>query len=125
VEYPERCLLLLDKVEVEARKQNLIGSLVLLVASAAFMIPFERMKGNHPMRRSGDDELVKALRGLDRSAFLTAPFWACADPGSWKFSRIMDHANDTWGWVDEDGNHPMADRAKNSIEKRKADAVCE
>jgi hypothetical protein len=110
-------------VEPQARKEKLVGSLALLVASAAFTIPYERMKNCHPMHKVGDDDLTKALYDLQTCPFLAAPFWAGADPGSWRFSRIMEHANNTWRWVDPDAKHPMSGDAANSIENRKAEEV--
>jgi hypothetical protein len=35
----------------------------------------------------------------------------------------MRNANDTAGWVDKDGKHPMGKDARNSIEKKAAGAV--
>jgi hypothetical protein len=124
VEYPERCLRLLEMLEPQARKEELIGSFSLLVASAAFLIPYERMKSAHPMRKEGDDDLTKALRSLDRKhKFLSAPFWPSADHGAWRFSRIMKNANDTRNWRDQKGFHPMAEKAENSIAERMAGEV--
>lgn len=51
VEYPQRCLELLEILEPMARARHLVGSFALLVASAIFVIPFERMKEQHPMNR--------------------------------------------------------------------------
>jgi hypothetical protein len=42
-EYPERCGQLLLDLEPYARKRNLLGSFALLIASAAFTIPYARM----------------------------------------------------------------------------------
>jgi hypothetical protein len=124
VEYPERCLTLLKMLEPEARKKELVASFALLVASAVFLIPYERMKGRHPMRTGEDDDLTKALRQLEREhKFLTAPFWAGANAGAWRFSRIMKNANDTFCWCDETGVHPMSDKAKNYIGERTAGEV--
>jgi hypothetical protein len=71
VEYPERCLSLLAEVEPWARKKHLVGSLALLVASAAFVIPYERMKAKHPMHKDEDDDLEKALRKLQKFSGLS------------------------------------------------------
>jgi hypothetical protein len=42
-EYPERCGQLLQMLEPQAREHDLLGSFALLVASAAFTIPFARI----------------------------------------------------------------------------------
>jgi hypothetical protein len=124
VEYPERCLKLLDRVECWARKERLVGSLALLVASAAFVIPYERIKAAHPMHKDEDDGLNEALRKLDKKEkFVNAPFWAGEAPGSWRYSRIMNNANDTSHWLDEDGKHPVGKDASNLIGKKTAGTV--
>jgi hypothetical protein len=125
VEYPERCLTLLRMLEPMARKEHLVGSFSLLVASAVFVIPYERMQSRHPMHHKGrDGDLDRALRCLDkRENFCAARFWNGEDPGEWRFSRIMQHQNDTLRWLDEKGVHPMATGAANSIVRRKAGEV--
>jgi hypothetical protein len=122
VEFPERCLTLLEMLEPHARKTELVGSFALLVASAAFLIPYERMKSSHPLRNRDDDDLTKALRKLDKEQrFVTAPFWA--DVSTWRHSRIMKNVNDTFRWRDEKDVHPMGTEAENSINKRTAGEV--
>jgi CRISPR/Cas system CMR-associated protein Cmr1 (group 7 of RAMP superfamily) len=120
VEFPERCLTLLEMLEPHARKRELVGSFALLVASAAFLIPYERMKSSHPLHNR-DDDLTRAIRKLDREQFATAPF--CADVSTWRYSRIMNNVNDTYHWRDEKGVHPMSTEAENSVNKRKAGEV--
>jgi hypothetical protein len=67
VEYPEKCLRLLDELEPSARKHELVGSFSILVASSAILIPYERMQSRHPMhRKERDSDLSKALRSLDK-----------------------------------------------------------
>jgi hypothetical protein len=85
VEFPNRCLKLLELLEPQARNMELVGSFALLVATAAFLIPYERMKDSNLMRKGEDDDLTKALRQLDKKQwFVTAPFWFGADVGSWR-----------------------------------------
>lgn len=117
VEFPERCLTLLEMLEPHARKTELVGSFALLVASAAFLIPYERMKSKHPLHNR-DDDLTKALRKLDskEQRFVAAPFWA--DVSAWRYSRIVKDVNNTFRWRDEKGVHPMGAKAENSINKR-------
>lgn len=124
-EYPQRCIALLEMFEPMARAERLMGSFSLLVASAVFVIPYERMQETHPLNRRGRvADLDNALRRLDkRELFLEAKFWDRADPGEWRFSRIMANQNDTMCWVDEDGIHPMAPQATNSMGSRKAGLV--
>lgn len=125
VEYPERCLRLLELFEAQARNEKLLGSFALLVASAAFVIPYERLRARHPMRKPDEgNDLNDALRQMDRTErFLRASFWRGADPGAWRFTRIMNSPNNTEHWHDEMGVHPMSADAANSIERRKAGDV--
>ena len=125
VEYPERCLRLLNQLEPSARQHELVGSLSILIASSAILIPYERMRSRHPMHHKGrDTDLSKALKSLEkREFFCKAQFWNDSSPGDWRFSRIMTDPYDTYGWRDEAGKHPLALDAKNTIDERKAGDV--
>jgi hypothetical protein len=124
IEYPQRCLTLLKALEPMARRERLLGSFCLLVASSVLVIPFERMQVRHPMHRKGtDNDLDGALRRLKRQPFHEAAFWNGEDPGEWRLSRIMRFPNDTGRWVDEKGIHPMAADAENLIRSRTAGEV--
>jgi hypothetical protein len=125
VEYPERCLSLIEELEPSARKQELVGSFSILVASSAILIPYERMQSRHPMhRKQRDCDLSRALRSLDKKElFSGAQFWNGSRPGDWRFSRILTDPNDSRAWRDEDGRHPMAPQAKNTVAARKAGQV--
>jgi uncharacterized protein YprB with RNaseH-like and TPR domain len=125
VEYPKRCLALLEMLEPQARRENLVGSFSLLVASAAFVIPYARMQSRHPLHQpEQDSDLSGALRSLDKhEKFLTAKFWDGAGAGDWRFSRIMENQNITAAWRDQSGFHPMSKSAENSIGKSNAGEV--
>lgn len=123
IEYPKRCLELLDTCEIEARQRHLIGSFSLLVATAVFTIPYERLKRNHPLARPADNPLYDALRRVERQKFAVAEFWKGICPDGWRFSRIMTHPSCTHAWKDQDGIHPMHPEAKNLIGARTSDDV--
>jgi hypothetical protein len=125
VEYPERCLTLLEMLEPMARESQLVGSFSLLVAASAFVIPYERMQSRHPMHlQNHDGDLDSALRRLDDDEqFLRASFWNGASPGEWRFSRVMEHVENTHRWRDEAGLHPMLPEALNRIADCKAGKV--
>ena len=114
-----------EALEPTARKRELVGSFSLLVAAAVFVIPYERMGSQkHPLHKAARDvDLFRALKSLRGKPFITAPFWNGASPNAWRFSRIMSNANNTLGWVDEEGHHPMTAHATNSVQDRKADDV--
>jgi hypothetical protein len=66
-----------------------VGSLAIMIASSAFIVPYERMRQQHPLRNDGRDiDLSEALKSLDkRELFSAARFWDGAPPGNWRFSR--------------------------------------
>ncbi|MGC2223361.1 MAG: hypothetical protein WA624_13875 [Methylocella sp.] len=124
VEYPQRCLKLLEAMEPFARQEQLVGSFSLLVASALFTIPYERLKAKHPLAAGGaDSDLYDALRAVEGKKFLEADFWNGIQAHDWRFSRIMTSPETTRDWKDEKGMHPMGADAGNTIDERKTDAV--
>lgn len=106
-EYPDRCRQLLEMLEPQARDANLVGSFALLVASAAFTIPFARMtEMRHPLGRP-ESGLSGAIRRLKRNSFLEAPFWNGTAPGFFRYARIVNDPESAKDWRDEAGNHPI------------------
>jgi hypothetical protein len=123
VEYPRRCMDLLKMLEPMARERSLVGSFSLLVASSLFVVPFERLK-KHPLREAErEPELYQALRNLRKQRFLDAIFWHGARPVGWRLSRIVTSVDDTSGWRDSNGDHPMSDPAVNTIDAQSAEDV--
>jgi hypothetical protein len=124
VEYPQRCLDLIEELEPTARRRELVGSFSLLVAATVFVIPYERMRSAHPLhKRTQNLDLFNGLKSLLKKPFIAAPFWNGSSPKAWRFSRIMNDPNDTARWKNEEGHHPMKASAKNSLPDRKADDV--
>ena len=124
VEYPKRCLELIEALEPIARRRDVVGSFSLLVASAVFVIPYERMGPKSPLHAPArDSDLSTALKSLEKVSFIEAPLWKGHPPEGWRFSRIMNEPNDTTGWKDEQGLHPMDAAAKNSLQACKAEKV--
>jgi hypothetical protein len=95
VEYPHRCLDLIEALEPTARERELVGSFSLLVAAAVFVIPYERMRSQrHPLHKpTRDVDLFRALKSLRKQPFITARFWNGSRPNTWRFSRVMSNAN--------------------------------
>ncbi len=52
VDFPNRCLELLDHYEADAATQEREVTFLLLVATSAFVVPFERLKDGHPSKDS-------------------------------------------------------------------------
>lgn len=106
-EYPQRCGQLLDMLEPHARGAELVGSFALLVASAAFTIPFGRMtEADHPLGRP-ERGLSRAIRQLRRRSFLETPFWGETAPAFFRYARIINDPEYAGGWRDEAGIHPI------------------
>ena len=124
VEYPERCITMLEMLEPAARKEQLLGSFSLLVAASLFLIPYERMKKTHPLNNRRDEpELYDAIRALERQPFKPSDMWGDYTPRNWRFSRIITNPDRTENWLDEDECHPMEETAINTIDKRKIGEV--
>jgi len=106
-EYPERCRQLLEMLEPQARKHDLVGSFALLVASAAFTIPFARMtEKQHPAGKP-EEALFSAMEALKKVSFVTAPFWAAAKPEFFRYAKIVTNPENSAGWQDAAGAHPL------------------
>ena len=117
-EYPERCSLLLEMIEPQARSADLIGSLALLVASAAFTIPFGRItEPAHPLGLP-EYELSRAIMNLRRHHFLDAPFWKGYRPTFFRYAKIINNPEFAAGWLNDAGQHPI-----NSTEEKDANTV--
>jgi hypothetical protein len=117
-EYPERCGQLLDMLEGSARKADLLGSFALLVASAAFTIPFGRMvEKSHPLGKP-EDSLYQAIKKLKKKSFVGAPFWNGARPAFFRYAKITTDAEYPAKWRDARGDHPLA-----STEEKDANTV--
>jgi hypothetical protein len=106
-EYPERCGQLLQMLEPHARERDLIGSFALLVASAAFTIPFARMtERQHPTGKP-EPGLFLAIEGLKKRSFLDAPFWNGVRPGFFRYAKISTSPEHAAGWRNAAGEHPI------------------
>jgi len=126
IEYPQRVLKLIKMLEERARKHDLLGSFGLLAASAILTIPYERMQSRHFLHRQDvDSDLVGALKQLQKTPFLLAPFWGNNEPGNWWQSRIMGPVQDVDGWRDEHNLHPLSGSTVSKLvdQKRTGDAV--
>jgi hypothetical protein len=106
-EYPKRCGHLLEMLEPLARERDLVGSFSLLVACAAFTIPFARMtEADHPLGRR-ERELSRAIKRLRRHSFVEAPFWKGSKPEFFRYAKIVTNPGDAAAWRDAAGNHPI------------------
>lgn len=106
-EYPGRCGQLLEMLEPQARDADLVGSFALLVASAAFTIPFGRMTEAEHLLGRPERGLSRAIRDLRRQPFLEAPFWNGNAPEFFRYAKIVNDPELAEGWRDETGNHPI------------------
>jgi len=122
IEYPQRCLELLNIFEPLAQERDLFGSFSIMLASSILIVPLERTKNQHPIRQEQGRALQAGLRSLERRRWLEADFWAGTDPGEWRFSRIMADPNDVPNWRDERGDPSFSDNA-NTIRRRRVGEV--
>jgi len=117
-EYPERCGQLLQMLEPQARERDLVGSFALLVASAAFTIPFARMtEKQHPAGKP-EPALLSSIEALKKRPFTDAPFWNGMKPGFFRYAKIVTSPEDAAGWRNAAGVHPI-----NSAEERDGNTV--
>jgi hypothetical protein len=124
IEYPMRCLELIEAAEDYAVRRKLEGSFALLAASAVLTIPFERMAARHKLHdKERDADLAGAVGLLSKTPFLKAPFWEGAPPTDWRMSRVMTPVNEVEGWRDGDGLHPLDENATNTIKRYTAKEV--
>lgn len=106
-EYPNRCGQLLAMLEPQAREHDLIGSFGLLVASAAFTIPFARMtEKGHPAGKP-EAGLFAAVEALKKKPFVDAPFWNGIKPAFFRYAMIVNDAEHVGGWLSDRGVHPI------------------
>ena len=119
VEYARRCLDLIEMMEAQARKNELVGSFALLAAAAVFTVPYERGKARHFLARDEREAaLFAALKNVEKSQkFIAADFWERKPPGDWRYSRICTDPIDSRGWMDEQRRHPMDPGAANTIHR--------
>ena len=124
VEFPERCLALIDAMEPEARKRSLLGSFSLMIAPSLFMVPYERMRNSHDLQEARRERgLYSALKRINKQKFLKAEYWNGATQGEWRQFKVMGNIERTDEWVDEHGNHPMHGSAHNEIASATVDKV--
>lgn len=96
-DFPARCLDILHMAEKPARVQQREVTLALLVASAGFVVPFERLKPDHPI---GDAaryvEACRKLNGLMLEEFLTSTLATGAT--SWRGGKLASILGDPDSW---------------------------
>lgn len=123
LDYPTRCLQLIESFEQRARDQRLVGSFSILAGSSVLNVPFERADAQHFLRRESDDDLTAAMRELRKVKFSQAPFWHGREPEGWRQSHLVENFNAPDQWIGGDGANPFADGAENVIGKKTAHEV--
>ncbi len=118
-EYPERCLDLMLLMEPVARKRDLIGSFSLLVAAAAFTIPYERAKARHVLAQPFNEaDLYSSLEDLEQTPLLKAPLWDGHSPGQWTYGRVKDVGKGDW--INVPQGTPLHEMVHDTMSKRKS-----
>ena len=105
-DFPSRCLDILKKYEKHAITHNREVTLMLAIATAGFVIPFERLRppysedSDHPSRDR--EKFSKARNELERIldvSFVDSTLWNKKDVGSWIFAkelRDVEREPDFW-----------------------------
>lgn len=105
-DFPSRCLDILKKYEKDAITHNREVTLMLAIATAGFVIPFERLRplysedSDHPSRDR--EKFSKARNKLERILdvlFVDSALWNKKDVGSWIFAkelRDVEREPDFW-----------------------------
>lgn len=122
IEYPERCLQLLDAFEPIARDRDLYGTFSVMLAASILIIPWERANGRHPLTQEQGGDLNAGLRRLERQRWLAADFWQYAPVGEWRFSRITGDPNEVHAWQDDQGRPSFSPEA-NTVDRRRVGEV--
>ncbi len=129
-DFPSRCLDILETYEKQSRTRNREVTLMLALATAGFLIPFERLRPpsenlNHP---SGDRErFQEAKDGFEKildAPFLGSELWK-QDVGSWIFAKeVKDVQKDPDFWVELENPKPLsAEKKVKSISKHLRNAL--
>ena len=104
MDFPSRCLEILDRQSGWAKFRDREVTLLLMVASAAFVVPYERL-GLHkdrPPHPAGDNkryaELAKRLEDLKADKFCSSSLCPNSE-NSWKLAKDVDRVDgDLDGW---------------------------
>lgn len=98
IDFPSRCLDVLMKFEPEAKLRDREVTLLLMAASSAFVVPYERLSHYHPIQdykvfKAVDDNINKMLgKPFKKSAF------APDNPNSWLHGGIDDFGSGPDSW---------------------------
>ena len=112
IDYPVRCLYLLDAFEPIAHERDLYGTFSVMLAASILIVPWERANGRHPLTQEQGGDLHAGLRRLERQHWIAADFWHDAPAGEWRISRIMGNPNAVHAWHDEEGRPSFSEDAK-------------
>ena len=121
IDYPRRCLELLEAFEPTAHKHDLVGTFSVMLASSILLVPWERAGNKHPLLQERGGGFQAALNALKKRKWLEAEFWGDRSPGEWRFSRIMGDPNDVAGWRDEEGRLSFSREASTMDTRRVKD----
>ena len=113
-DFPSRCLDILDRQMGWAKFQGRDVTLLLMVASTAFLVPYERLRpdSNRSPHPSGDNErfaaLAKCLKDLMAERFCGSSL--CPDrENSWKVAKDVSRVDgDLDGWFPRQSLKPVS-----------------
>jgi hypothetical protein len=99
-DFPKRCLDILDMALPMALEKERDITLLLMAASAGFLVPFERLKSSHPFRfNEQETRTISRLSELKQRAFVGSVL--CPDTShSWELAEYVSSVEgDLEGWL--------------------------
>lgn len=88
IDFPSRCNELLKQMQTDGRMAHRNVTSMLAIAAAGFVIPFERLKADHPGRdKDSYEEVASQLKQLQEAPFIGSTLWP-NDRGSWLYGDV-------------------------------------
>ncbi len=111
IDFPSRCIEILDSFQNQAASKDREVTLAILVASGALIVPYERLKpdGLHPNPSRDNQRYQKYARDLEilcKEKFLNSSLWG-ENIGSWGYDNLKSVSGDPDSWPELNNVTPM------------------
>jgi hypothetical protein len=110
VDFPTRCLELLQYFEPQAKARDREVTLLLMAASSAFIIPYERLNKLHPTRDFIEFKTIsESINNILGTPFKNSNF-SPIRPNNWKFGTFHEFGNgpDSWQITEPAEEKPLS-----------------
>lgn len=124
-DFPKRCNDLLDKYFLRTKAHDPEVTLMLAIATAGFVIPFERLsKEYHPTQdRERYQEAAAKLDAILNIRFLESDLWT-EPPASWVYTKkVQDEQLELDFWPELKNPRPLKDNQAGSVLKHLRNAL--